>query len=61
VAAPAQPAVSADTAVRLLADWDLMPVASRREGLRALLSSVTVDFPAGKNVQVTPHADLRHG
>lgn len=59
-ARPALPAASRDTAVRLLADWDISPVVTRREGLRAILESVTVNFPNGKDVQVTPHRDLRH-
>ena len=57
-AAPALPAVAADTAVRLLEDWDLLPVTARREGIRALVTGITVDFTNGKDVQVTPHPDL---
>lgn len=51
-AAPALPAPTADTAGRLLADWDQLPVTARREGVRGLVGVVWVDFAAGKTVMV---------
>lgn len=54
-AAPALPAPTADTAGRLLADWVLLPVPARREGLRALVGVVWVDFANGKAVTVGDH------
>lgn len=52
VAAPALAPASVDTAVRLLEDWEALPVWARREGLRSLIESVEVDFPDGKRVRV---------
>ena len=53
-AAPVAPAVSRQDAVDLLADWDLLPVAALREGIRAVIARVEVDFEGEPRVTPIP-------